>query len=162
MKALVLFISHYGNTKQVAETIAQQITTSGHEVLIQDLRLRLPDSKSFDFIVIGAPTRMARVTGKATNILKKLRKNGFGDKPVVIFDTYGPIPTKPEELEKNKKWFYPGAAGIMHKLAKDLGLNVYEEVLRCEVQEYKGPLARHQLEKAILFTKEFLSKIANP
>ena len=43
MKALVLFISHYGNTKQVAETIAKQITDSGHEAVVQDLRQKLPD-----------------------------------------------------------------------------------------------------------------------
>ena len=148
MKALILFISHYGNTKQVAETIAQQITALGHEALVQDLRQRLPDLENFDFVVIGAPTRMARVTGKALSALKMLRKKGFVTKPVVIFDTYGPLRAKQEDLEKNKKWFYPGAAGIMQKVGKDLGLNMYAEVLRCEVQAYKGPLANHQLEKA--------------
>jgi hypothetical protein len=159
MKALILFVSYYGNTRQVVETIAQQINASGHETIVHDLRKKLPDFESFDFVMIGAPTRMARVTGKATGALKKMVKKGFATKPVVIFDTYGPLPKNPEELEKNKKWFYPGAAGIMQKLAKDLGLNVYSETLRCEVEAYKGPLACHQLEKAALFTKEFLSKV---
>lgn len=159
MNALILFISYYGNTRQVAETIAQQITVSGHVAVVQDLRKKLPDLGSSDFIVIGAPTRMAMVTGKATGALKKILKKGFTTKPVVIFDTYGPVPKDPEELEKNRKWFYPGAAGIMYKVAKEQGLNVYAETLRCEVEAYKGPLARHQLEKAALFTKEFLSKI---
>lgn len=158
MKALVLFISHYGNTKQVAETIAQQITASGHEVVIQDLRQRLTDL-NFDFIVIGAPTIMARVTGKALSVLKQLRKRGFTQIPIAIFDTYGPVPTKPEEMKKGRKWLYPGAAGIMQKVAKEQGLNVYADTLRCEVKAYKGPLADYQSEKAITFTKEFLSKI---
>ena len=160
MKGLVLFISHYGNTKQVAETIAKQITDSGHEAAVQDLRQRLPDLIGFDFVAIGSPTRFARPAGKALSVLKQLRKKGFAEKPVAIFDTYGPVPTNPEELEKGKKWLYPGAAGIMQKVAKEQGLNVYPDTLRCEVLGgLKGPLADHQLEKAASFTKEFVSKM---
>ena len=160
MKGLVLFISHYGNTKQVAETIVKQITDSGHEAIIQDLRQRLLDLVSFDFIMIGSPTRFARPNGKAVGALKQLRKKGFAEKPVAVFDTYGPVPTNPEELEKARKWLYPGAAGIMQKVAKEQGLNVYPDTLRCEVLGgLKGPLADHQLEKAASFTKEFLTKI---
>jgi flavodoxin len=161
MKGLILFRSHYGNTKQVAESIAQQITTLGHEAIVQDLRQKLPDLQGLDFVIIGAPTRFARVTGKALSVLKQLRKKGFTEKPVVIFDTYGPIPTDSKELEKARKWLYPGAAGIMQRVAKEQGLTVYPETLRCEVQGgLKGPLADHQLEKAASFTKEFLTRIA--
>jgi flavodoxin len=159
MKGLVLFISHYGNTKQVAEAIAQQIKDSGHEAVVQDLRQRLPDLIGFDFVAIGSPIRFARPAGKAVSVLKQLRKKKFTEKPVIIFDTYGPIPKNPEELEKGKKWLYPGAAGIMQKVAKEQGLNVYPDTLRCEMQAYKGPMADHQLEKAASFTKELLSKI---
>ena len=159
MKGLVLFISHYGNTKQVAETIAKQITDSGHEAIVQDLRQKPPDLQDVNFVVIGSPTRFARANGKALSALKQLRKKKFTEKPVVIFDTYGPIPTNPEELEKGKKWLYPGAAGIMQRVAKEQGLNVYPEILRCEVKAFKGPFAEHEQEKAASFTKEFLSKI---
>jgi flavodoxin len=161
MKGLVLFRSHYGNTKQVAESIAQQITAMGHEAIVQDLRQKLPDLQDLDFVMIGSPTRFARADGKALSVLKELRKKGFTEKPVAIFDTYGPVPTDPKELEKSRKWLYPGAAGIMQRVAKEQGLNVYPETLRCEVQGgMKGPLADNQLEKATSFTKEFLSRIA--
>jgi menaquinone-dependent protoporphyrinogen IX oxidase len=160
MKGLVLFRSHYGNTKQVAEAIAQQITETGHEAVVQDVRQKLPDLQGFDFVMVGSPTRFARADGKAMGALKQLRKKGFTGKPVAVFDTYGPVPTKPKELEKSRKWLYPGAAGKMHKLAEEQGLNVYPETLRCEVQgNMKGPLAEHQLEKTTLFTKNFISKI---
>jgi flavodoxin len=161
MKGLISFRSHYGNTKQVAESIAQQITAQGHEAIIQDVRQKLPDLQDFDFIMVGSPTRFARPDGKALGILKKLKKKDFAEKSVAIFDTYGPVPTNPEELEKTKKWLYPGAAGIMHRVAKEQGLNVYQETLRCEVQGgVKGPLAENQLEKATEFTKEFISTIS--
>jgi flavodoxin len=157
MKALILFRSHYGNTKQIAEGIAKELGAQGIETIIQDLRWKLPDLSDVDFILMGSPTRMARVNRKALRALKRLRKKGYTEKPIAIFDTYGPIPTKPEELEKGKKWLYPGAAGIMQNAAKTLGLNVYSETLRCEVKGMKGPLADNELEKAASFAKAFLS-----
>jgi flavodoxin len=161
MKGLILYRSHYGNTKQVAESIAQQIAALGHEAIVQDVRQKLPDLQAFDFIMIGSPTRFARADGKALSILKQLRKKGFAEKPVAVFDTYGPIPTDPEELEKGKKWLYPGAAGIMQRVAKEHDLKVYPETLRGEVQGgLKGPLADHQLEKAASFTRDFISAIS--
>jgi menaquinone-dependent protoporphyrinogen IX oxidase len=158
MKALVLFRSYHDNTKQVAEAIANELGTQGIEIIVQDLRRKLPDLSDIDFILIGSPTRMAKVNRKALRVLKRLRKKGFTEKPLAIFDTYGPVPTKPEELEKAKKWLYPGAAGIMQNVAKTLGLNVYPETLRCEVRGMKGPLADNELEKATSFAKQFLSK----
>lgn len=159
MKGLVLFRSHYGNTKQIAEAIAGAINALGHESLVQDLRRKLPNLQSFDFILIGAPTRMARVTRKAVRVLKRLWKRGLGDKPIAVFDTYGPVPAKPEELEKTKKWLYPGAAGIMQNAAKARGLNVYPNTLRCEVTGMKGPLKEKELENAAAFAKAFVAAI---
>ena len=62
MKGLVLFRSHYSNTKQVADSIAQQITALGHEAVVEDLRQKLPDLEGSDFVMIGSPTRFARPT----------------------------------------------------------------------------------------------------
>ena len=154
MKALVLFRSYYGNTKQVAEVIAQQINALDHDATVQDLRHNLPDLNNIDVIIIGAPTRMARVNRKALGVLKQLRKNDFAGKPIAVFDTYGPVPANPKEMEKSKKWLYPGAAGIMQSAAEGQGLNVYEKTFRCEVLGLKGPLADGEQARAISFTKE--------
>ncbi len=158
MKGLILYRSYYGNTKKVAEAIAGQIRTSGHEPIVQDLRIKLPDLNGIDFIIIGAPTRIAGVTSKAKGVLKRLKKR-FAGKPVAVFDLMGPIPENSEEEEKINKWLYPGAAGIMHKIAEKYGLNVYEKTLRCRVKGMQGPLAENELEKAISFTQEFMSYI---
>lgn len=160
MKALVLYRSYHGNTKQIAEAMSRQIQELGHESSVQDLRRKLPDLQGFDLILIGAPTRMARVNRKALGVLKTLRKRGFGQKPVAIFDTYGPVPTDPEELEKSRPWIIPGAAGIMEKTAKDQGLNVYPKTLRCEVQGLNGPLKEHEQEKAASWAKELIPSVA--
>jgi flavodoxin len=157
MKALILYRSYHGNTKQIADAIAKELATQDVESVVQDLRQKLPDLSGFDFILIGSPTRMARVNRKAKQVLNQIRKKGVGEKPLAVFDTYGPVPTEPEELEKGKKWLYPGAAGILHKVAETEGLNVYSQTLRCEVTGLKGPLGDKELEKAASFAEEFVA-----
>jgi menaquinone-dependent protoporphyrinogen IX oxidase len=160
MKTLILYRSFYGNTKQVAEAIAQEIRAAGHESAVQDVRIKLPALQETDAVFVGAPTRMGRANHKALRAIKRLKKMGFAaDKPVVIFDTFGPLPASPEEREKDKKWIYPGAAGSMQKAAINLGLKVYPEPLRCEVQGMKGPLADKVLEQVASFTRGFVSAL---
>ena len=161
MNALILYRSFYGNTKQVDETIAQEIRALGHETTIQDVRQKLPNLQGIDWIIVGSPTRIARANRNAVNILKRLKKKGFSDKPVAVFDTYGPLPATPEELEKAKKWIDPGAAGNLYRVAANQGLNVYSETLRCEVKDLKGPLADNAVDKAISFTRGFISAFRN-
>ncbi len=152
MKGLVLFRSWYGNTKQVAEHMARTIGSLGHQAATLDLREKLPDLADIDFIIIGAPTRMAGVTGKATSVLKQLKKEKF-NKPIAIFDLYGPIPTDPKEYEKGKHWLYPGAADKMLAEAKKQGLNLYPETLRVEVKGMEGPVAEGDMEKAAVWVR---------
>lgn len=157
MKALVLYRSHYGNTTQVAEALAEAIRAGGGEAEALDLRRRLPDLSGLGLILVGAPTRMARVTGRAKRVLKKIAKRGPAGIRVAIYDTFGPVPTDPAELEKGRKWLEPGAAGILLELAKSLGLNVHPEALRCEVAGMKGPLKDGELDKARAFAARLLA-----
>ena len=155
MKALILYRSHYGNTKQVAEILAKELGKQGIESAVLDIRQKPGKFEEYDVVLIGAPTRMGRVTHRALSVLKRLAKKGWGRKPVAVFDTMAIVPTNPEELEKSRKWLFPGAAGRMQERAKALGLNVYEKTLRAEVKDSKGPLTDGQAEKAAAFATEF-------
>jgi len=160
MKALILFRSHYGNTKQIAEEMAKELRVRGIDSVVADLRRRLPDLAEFDAALVGAPTRMARVTRKAFRALKRLHKKGWGSKPVAVFDTYGPLPATPEKLEKGQTRLSPGAAGLMKARAEALGMNVYAKTLRCEVKGMKGPLKDGEKEKVAAFIDEFARTIS--
>jgi flavodoxin len=159
MNALVLYRSHYGNTKMVAEAITKRLGELGWKCDVRDIREKLPDLAQTDLIFIGAPTRMKRVGGKPLRVIRGLKKKGFTEKPLAIFDTCGVIPTTQEELAKSGEWVIPGAAGIMHRLAKEQGLKVHAETLRCEVEGMKGPLAAHALEKAKAFAESVIAAI---
>ncbi len=159
MKALVLYRSYYGNTKALAEAMARGLSDLGHETVVQDLRQRLPKLEGFDCAIIGSPTRMARPGHRALRALRKLQRAGFTGRPVGLFDTYGPLPGTPEELEKARKWFIPGAAGILERSARGLGLNVHGQAQRFEVSGMKGPLAEGALEKAAAFARELARSV---
>jgi flavodoxin len=159
MKALILYRSHYGNTRQVAEEIARQIEASGHEAGLRELRQRLPDLQGIGLALIGAPTRMGRASWSAMCALKQLAKKGFGAHPLVVFDTYGPVPADPEKLKKADKWLFPGAAGKLAARAKELGLSVFPQTLRCEVQGMKGPLKEGEMDKVARFVNDFFKTI---
>jgi hypothetical protein len=157
MNALILYRSYYGNCRRVAEEVQRQLRALGHEAAVQDLRARLPDLAGFDRAFLGAPTRLARVTGRAKGALRRLKAGGWGRKPLAVFDTYGPLPKTPEEMAKAERWLNPGAAGILARKASQLGLNVHPQTLRCVVREMKGPLADGELEKVGPFLKSFLA-----
>jgi hypothetical protein len=159
MKALILYRSYYGNTRAVAEALAGEIEKLGHHAEVRDLRRRLPDLKDIDCVLIGAPTRMGRATWKARWALRRLRWKGFGVKPLGIFDTYGPLPADPAKLEEDRKWFYPGAVGMLQTKGQKLKLHVFPQTLRCQVREWKGPLQEGEAEKAIRFAREFIDAI---
>ncbi len=157
MRALILYRSFYGNTRLVAEEIERSLRGLGHEAAVQDLRSRLPDLAGVDCVFLGAPTRMARVTGRAKAALRKLKAKGLGSKPVAVFDTYGPVPKTPEEKAKAERWMNPGAAGILAQRASQLGLKLHAQTLRCEVQGLRGPLAGGELGKVAPFVKSFVA-----
>jgi hypothetical protein len=157
MKALVLYRSYNGNTKQVADAIGRGLGDLGLESVVRDVRQKLPDLAQVDMVLNGAPTRFARVNRKSLGILRKLKAKGLARKPVALFDTCAVIPSNPVELEEARRWIIPGAAGIMHKAAVELGLNVHGETLRCEVSGMKGPLVEGALEKAAAFTRDFVA-----
>ena len=157
MNALILYRSYYGNTKRVADAIGDRLKEMGHEAVIQDVRQRLPDLAGIDLVFNGAPTRMKRANVRSRRVARKLKARGFGDRLFVVFDTCAIVPTDPQKLEEAKPWIIPGAAGMMQQAAKDAGLNVYGDTLRCEVNGMKGPLVDNALQKAIAFTDAVVS-----
>ena len=87
-KAIIVYESKYGNTRLVAETIAQSMKeASGVEVVLKEVkkvdRKELP---GFDAILIGSPTHFGGPVGGAKRFINGLDK--LQGKMVAVFDTY--------------------------------------------------------------------------
>jgi len=156
MKGVVAYDSVYGNTKQVAEAIAEQIRSEGHQVELIALRDEGGVAVTGDFLFVGSPTRMGRMTRSARVFVEGLDREYWKNRPIVAFDTVGPFS---EDEEKRKKWLErvtKSAATRMQELARKGGLMAHQEVLHVAVTGFKGPLAPDALAMARDFTHRFM------
>lgn len=156
MKGIVVFDSVYGNTKQVAEAIAEQIRADGHSADILNLGEKEAKKVEADFMFVGSPTRMGRPTKKAKGFVEGLDAEYWKNRPIVTFDTVGPMS---EDEEKRKAWLArveKSAATRMRDEAMARGLKVHPDVLHIAVTGFKGPLAPDALDMARDFTHRFI------
>lgn len=159
MKGIVAYDSVYGNTEKVAQAIAEQIKSDGHEVELISLKDGGKKAAVGDFMFIGSPTRIGRPTGNAKEFVNNLNPEHWRSRPVVIFDTVGPLP---KDEEKRKVWLSrieKSAASRLSDLASEQGLGVYPELLHIAVTGFKGPLAPDALEVAKEFTHKVLASL---
>ena len=159
MKGVVVYDSVYGNTKQVAEAIAEQIRVEGHEAELRSLRESHPEPPKGDFMFVGSPTRIGNATRKARRFAKKLSASDWHQQPIVPFDTVMPMPTDEKQKEKARKYIERSASHKLEEILKAKGLNV-KPVLRFTVTGMKGPLAEGAIEDAKRLTHEFIATLA--
>lgn len=158
MKAIIAVDSVYGNTAKVAEAMKDEIERAGHQAELINLGKEFRMPSDGDMLLVGSPTRIAKMTRKAKRFVKKLDVNSWAGKTVVVFDTHMPLPEDPKERDKAMKWVEPGAAGRLSELAKQRGLTVHPSSLRFVVSDMKGPLAPGELERA----RESIRQIVPP
>ncbi len=66
MKALVVYESMFGNTRQVAEAAAAALTAAGEDVTLTDVGNAPTDLSDVDLLVVGGPTHAFGMTRAST------------------------------------------------------------------------------------------------
>jgi len=151
MKGVVVYDTSYGNTKKIAETIAETLKESGVEVDLFDVKdVKKPSGKDYNFLVLGSPTRFGTMSFAIRGFLGKVKSEEWMNKPFTAFDT-----ENPENLEK-KEW--SAAEKIAAKL-RDKKMNQLLPVLKALVLGQKGPLVEGEIERTKDYTKEFVAKL---
>jgi flavodoxin len=151
MKGLVVYDTKYGNTKKVAEIIADTLKQSGVDVdlfFVKDVKRF--DVKDYQFLVLGSPTRFGTMSMTMKFFIGKLRDEDWGNKPFAAFDT-----ENPENLEKGE---WSAAEKIAERL-KEKRMNQLLPVLKALVFEMKGPLNEGEIERIQDFAKQFAAKL---
>ena len=159
MRGVVAFDSVFGNTRQVAEAIRDELERAGHHAVLLNVRESREVPSEGDFVFVGSPTRFKKMTGRSKRLMRKLDAKTWASKPVFVFDTHSEIPTDPVEREKAIKWIEPGAAGRLSAIAEKRGLAVRGPPLRCVVKGMKGPLAEGELDKARTYARGFAESL---
>jgi len=147
-KVIITYESKYGNTRLVAETIAEGVKeVSGAEVEVSEIKeVNLVKLVDYDAILVGSPNHMGRATRGIKNFIDSLEKLNLEGKLAAVFDTYmgGDFEKAVKKMEKQ----------IAEKVR---GLKVPVPGLSVKVAGTKGPITEGELPGC----KEFGAKIAS-
>ena len=155
MKGIVIYDTSYGNTKEIAETIAETLKEAEIQVDILHVKKVKLDGKDYDFIIIGSPTKWGTMSFTMKRFLGKIKSETWASKPFAAFDTELPDNIEKTETE-NKNW--SAAEKIAEKLT-DKNLKQMLPVLKAVVLEKKGPLKDGEIERTKDYTKELVIKL---
>ncbi|MFA5312163.1 MAG: flavodoxin domain-containing protein [Methanomassiliicoccales archaeon] len=162
MKGIVAYDSVHGSTKTIAEAIAEQIGSEGHEAQLIFVREHGKEPLAGDFLFIGSPTRGGRMTKEAKEFIESLDAAYWKERKVVTFDTVGPISKDPEKRRSTVGSFGDGsktAASKMKEVCLERGIPVSKAVHYAVVGMW-GPIAPEGPEMAKEMTHKFLSELS--
>ena len=148
MKSMVVYDTSYGNTKKIAETIAETLKEFGLEVDVFHVKeVKKLSAKDYGFLVVGSPTRFGTMSFAVRGFLGRVKSEEWVNKPFAAFDT-----ENPENMEKPQ---FSAAEKIAERL-RDKKMNQLSPVLKAAVLGQKGPLQDGEIER----TKEYARTLA--
>jgi flavodoxin len=146
MKAHIVFDSAYGNTRAVAEAIAQGLRpVRAAAVSVTDFN---PGNLSVgDLLIVGSPINGWRPTPKITELLGQLGNGKLEGIKAAAFDT------------RVRFFIHGDAAKKITKLLKEGGANIISAPAPFYVQGTEGPLRGGELEKAADWARSLASAL---
>lgn len=157
MLALIVVESMFGNTREVADAVAEGMRSAAGEVVVVDVT-RAPAAvpEGVDLLVVGGPTHAFSMTRQSTreDALEKAHSSDGARAAIGIREwiaAAAPDPTLPVVTfdTRVKKAFIPGSAA--KSAAKALAQHGFEHAERGEtfwVEDTPGPLKPGEVERA--------------
>jgi flavodoxin I len=125
-KLVVVYLSTSGNTKAMAEAIAEGAKSRNVDAIAVNFQeVRIEDIKAADAIAIGSSTFYYKMLPPMENFIQSLEKAKVADKVGAAFGSYG--------------WSGEAPVMIAEKM-RELGMNVMDPVLRIQYQPVEKDL----------------------
>jgi menaquinone-dependent protoporphyrinogen IX oxidase len=156
MKGIVVYDTSYGNTKKIAEIIAETLKESGMEVdlfYVKDVKKLSP--KDYNFLVLGSPTKFGTMSLTIKFFLGKVKSEEWMNKPFAAIDTENPENIERARIE-NKEW---SAGEKIAERLRDKKMNQLLPVLKAVVFGQKGPLKEGEIERTKDYARELAIKL---
>ena len=148
-KAIIVYESKYGNTRRVAEQIAEGMRqVRGTEVTLAEVRQAdLKSLANFDAILIGSPNHMGNATHGILSFINKLGKLKLEEKLIAFFDTYRGV------YDRAKAPQFQVALKKMEKRLSEKAsvMKLVTPGLSIMVQGKEGPITEGELPRASEF-----------
>lgn len=151
MNVLVVYFSKFGNTRKVAETIAQTLGAAGSARVISSEQLCASDLADAELVVMGSPTHRMNLPEAVRPVFDGLPRRVLRGTHVAAFDT----------SYKMSRWLAHFTAA--RKLAKKLRKLGGKQVVPPEtfhVMEREGPLYDGELVRASRWAESIGKQLA--
>ncbi len=152
VKVFIAYDSKFGNTKLVAEKIAEGILeTPGIEVYKGYVKeIDIQKLADYDAIVIGAPNHNGGPSWTAKRFIDKLGKVKLNAKWIAAFDTYF----------KREKYYRKALKKMEKKISEKItSPKLITPGLSIKVVDVSGPVADGELPKSVEFGKQIAAEI---
>lgn len=159
MKSLVVYDSIFGNTKQIAQALAEGLGTVSQVDLFYIKDINMATFKQYQLIMIGSPTRGFKPTTEIETFLKSLPKNELEGISICSFDTRILLSTI---KSKAFRWIVKTggyAAKTISRLLQKKGGYLIGEPMGFYVTGEQGPLADDELIRAKNWAIELIHQI---
>lgn len=87
MNTLVVYFSKFGNTRKLAEAMAEMLRAKDSVHLVSIEQLTLPELSSADLIVMGCPTHKMNLPDAVKQVFETLPRHTLNHVPIATFDT---------------------------------------------------------------------------
>jgi flavodoxin len=87
MRTLIVYFSKFGNTRKIAEAIAETVKQAGETRVVSIDQLTTSDFEGVDLVVMGSPTHGFSVPEAVRSVLSTLPAGILAGKSVAVFDT---------------------------------------------------------------------------
>ncbi|HUV16453.1 MAG TPA: flavodoxin family protein [Pelolinea sp.] len=143
MKILVVYDSVYGNTKKLAETVAETLNKSAKVVSVDEYKS--DDLKGVELLVVGSPILGWRPSEKTGKFLSSLQPGQIKGVKAAAFDS------------RIKLFIHGDAAGKIALALSAAGAEIVGEPAGFFVKSAKGPLAKGEEARAAEWAKTLLA-----
>ncbi len=151
-KVLVAYDTKYGNTKRVAELIAEGLReTETIDVTLIDMKQEeFEGSLEYEAVLVGGPNHIGRPTRTFNKFIDQLAKKDLQTKQMAVFDTYmgGDFEKAMKKMEKRTREKLPN-------------VSILSPGLSIRVEGMKGPIDDSELPKCIEFGRRLASQLLN-
>jgi flavodoxin len=150
MNALIVYFSQFGNTKRVAETIAEELEREASVQVIHFDELTTSALGNVDLVIMGTPTHNMNFPKSVKPMFERLPRRILPKTPIAAFDT----------SYKMSKFLsrFTAAKKLIRKLHKLGGKRIVPPE-SFHVMEREGPLYEGELERAREWTRLILDRL---
>jgi flavodoxin I len=145
MKTLVVYDSHYGSTKIIAQTIGDALPDEVEVLYVKEAKAT--GLEAYDLLVVGAPTHGAKPSPDMQGFLDQIGARALEGVRVAAFDT---------RMTNKLITIFGTAAPKIAKALKEKGGTLVGEPIGLYVKGGEGPLKDGEIERAAAWAKGLL------